>query len=113
MTVSGENGNERTFVLAGRLTATLRSEAGGIMIALLALAQQQTTLNLQIQEKADKGAKTRQSGHSCYVGEQEEPGAYATLLGRLTLLRRQLAQPPAPRRGRQAAVKGRAERPRG
>jgi len=82
MTVSGENGNERTFVLAGRLTATLRCEAGGTMIALLALARQQTAPDPQMQEKADKGAKTRQSGESCYVGEQEKPGVSAHAPGR-------------------------------
>jgi hypothetical protein len=88
------------------------------MIALSALAQQQTAPNPQMPEEADKGAKTRQSGESGYVGEQEKPAFPSTLLsahapGGLTLLRRQRAQPPAPRRGRQAAVKGRAEPPRG
>ncbi|MGY3607689.1 MULTISPECIES: hypothetical protein [unclassified Bradyrhizobium] len=49
--------------------------ASGTMIALPALAQQQTAPNPQMQEEADKGAKTRQSGESGYVGEQEKPGA--------------------------------------
>ena len=51
--------------------------ASGTMIALPALAQQQTAPNPQMQEEADKGAKTRQSGESGYVGEQEKPGAAA------------------------------------
>jgi hypothetical protein len=84
--------------------------ASGTMIALPALAQQQQPVpNPQMQEEADKGVKTRQSGESGYVGEQEKPGASARPLERLTLLRRQRAQPRAPRPGRQAAVKSRAE----
>jgi hypothetical protein len=51
--------------------------ASGTMIALPALSQQQPTPNPQMQEEADKGAKTRQSGESGYVGEQEKPGASA------------------------------------
>ena len=52
--------------------------ASGTIIALPALAQQQQTApNPQMQEEADKGAKTRQSGESGYVGEQEKPGASA------------------------------------
>ena len=51
--------------------------ASGTIIALPALAQQQTAPNPQMQEEADKGAKTRQSGESGYVGEQEKPGASA------------------------------------
>ena len=47
------------------------------MITLPVLAQQQTAPNPQMQEEADKGAKTRQSGESGYVGEQEKPGASA------------------------------------
>jgi hypothetical protein len=52
--------------------------ASGTMIALPALAQQQQPVpNPQMQEEADKGVKTRQSGESGYVGEQEKPGASA------------------------------------
>jgi hypothetical protein len=51
--------------------------AGGTIIALPALAQQQPAPNPQMQEEADKGVKTRQSGESGYVGEQEKPGASA------------------------------------
>ena len=46
------------------------------------LAQQQTVPNPQMQEEADKGAKTRQSGESGYVGEQEKSGASAHAPGR-------------------------------
>ena len=56
--------------------------ASGTMIALPALAQQQTAPNPQMQEEADKGAKTRQSGESGYVGEQEKPGAAAHAPGK-------------------------------
>ena len=57
--------------------------AFGTAIALPALAQQSATPDRQMQsdkrmqEEADKGAKTRQSGESGYVGEQEKPGASA------------------------------------
>jgi len=52
--------------------------ASGTMITLPALAQQQQPVpNPQMQGEADKGAKTRQSGESGYVGEQEKPGASA------------------------------------
>jgi len=51
--------------------------AGVTIIALPALAQQQPAPDRQMQEEADKGVKTRQSGESGYVGEQEKPGASA------------------------------------
>lgn len=58
----------------------------GAMIALPALAQQQTTPNPQMQEEADKGAKTRQSGELGYVGASRRSRALPpTLLGGLTL----------------------------
>ncbi|WP_316397060.1 hypothetical protein [Bradyrhizobium sp. 33ap4] len=63
-----------------RTTLVAMLVASGTMIALPALAQQQPTPNpqmQQMQEEADKGAKTRQSGESGYVGEQEKPGAAA------------------------------------
>jgi hypothetical protein len=47
------------------------------VVAVPASAQQQTVPNPKMQEEADKGAKTRQSGESGYVGEQEKPGASA------------------------------------
>jgi hypothetical protein len=52
----------------------------GSVIGLPALAQQQTVPNSQMkqmQEDADKGATTRQSGESGYVGLEEKPGASA------------------------------------
>jgi len=60
-----------------RTTIVAMLVASGTMIALPALGQQQPAPNPQMQEEADKGAKTRQSGESGYVGEQEKPGASA------------------------------------
>jgi hypothetical protein len=54
-----------------RTTMVAMLVASGTMITLPALAQQQPAPNPQMQEEADKGAKTRQSGESGYVGEQE------------------------------------------
>ena len=66
-----------------RTTIVAMLVASGTMIALLALAQQQQTApKPQMQEEADKGAKTRQSGESGYVGEQEKPGAAAHAPGK-------------------------------
>ena len=68
-----------------RTTMVAMLVASGTMITLPALAQQQTTPNpqmQQMQEEADKGAKTRQSGESGYVGEQEKPGSSAHAPGR-------------------------------
>jgi hypothetical protein len=68
-----------------RTTIVAMLIASETMIALPAQAQQQTTPNpqmQQMQEEADKGAKTRQSGESGYVGEQEKPGASAHPPGR-------------------------------
>ena len=48
------------------------------MVTLPALAQQQPAPNPQMQEEADRGVKTRQSGELGYVGEQEKPGASAS-----------------------------------
>ena len=39
--------------------------------------QQQIQSNKQMQEEADKGIKTRDSGESGFVGEQEKPGSAA------------------------------------
>jgi hypothetical protein len=55
----------------------------GTATALPALAQQTTSPDRQIQtdnkmqEEADKGIKTRDSGQSGFVGTQERPGASA------------------------------------
>ena len=58
--------------------------AFGTSIAVPALAQQSTAPSQpqvqsekQMQEEADKGIKTRDSGQSGFVGEQEKPGAAA------------------------------------
>ena len=45
-----------------RTTIVAMLVASGTMITLPALAQQQPAPNPQMQEEADKGAKTRQSG---------------------------------------------------
>ena len=61
--------------------------AFGVASAVPALAQQSTTpdqqmqSNKQMQEEADKGIKTRDSGESGFVGEQEKPGAAARAPG--------------------------------
>jgi hypothetical protein len=58
--------------------------AFGAAIAVPALAQQSTApgqpqmqSDKQMQEEADKGIKTRDSGESGFVGQQEKPGASA------------------------------------
>jgi hypothetical protein len=43
---------------------------------------QQTQSDKQMQEEADKGIKTRDSGESGFVGQQERPGASAHPPGR-------------------------------
>ena len=62
--------------------------AFGVVGAVPALAQQSTApgqsqiqSNKQMQEDADKGIKTRNSGESGFVGEQEKPGAAARAPG--------------------------------
>jgi hypothetical protein len=58
--------------------------AFGAASAMPALAQQSTTpgqqkiqSQKQMQEEADKGIKTRDSGESGFVGEQQKPGSAA------------------------------------
>ena len=53
------------------------------VIAVPALAQQSTGTSgqQQMQDEADKGIKTRNSGESGYVGEQEKPGAASHVPG--------------------------------
>ncbi|ANW01970.1 hypothetical protein LMTR13_19145 [Bradyrhizobium icense] len=57
--------------------------AFGTALTMPALAQQSTAPGLQVQtdkqmqEEADKGIKTRDSGQSGLVSEQEKPGASA------------------------------------
>jgi hypothetical protein len=66
----------RTLVLA-------TTAAFCIAFAAPALAQQSTVpgqqmqSDKQMQEEADKGIKTRNSGESGFVGQQESPGASA------------------------------------
>ena len=57
--------------------------AFGTVIALPAQAQQSTgsSSQQQTQDEADKGIKTRNSGESGYVGEQERPGASSHVPG--------------------------------
>jgi len=57
--------------------------AFGSVIAVPALAQQSTgtSSQQQVQDDADKGIKTRNSGESGYVGEQEKPGAASHVPG--------------------------------
>ena len=49
----------------------------GMTAALPTMAQQQTAPDQKVQDEADKGAKTRNSGASGYVADQEKPGASA------------------------------------
>jgi hypothetical protein len=71
----------RTSILA-------TTAAFGIAIAASAQAQQSTApgqqmqSDKQMQEEADKGIKTRDSGESGFVGQQEKPGASAHPPGR-------------------------------
>ena len=57
--------------------------ACGTVFALPAQAQQSTgsSSQQQMQDDADKGIKTRNSGESGYVGEQERPGASSHVPG--------------------------------
>jgi hypothetical protein len=57
--------------------------AFGSVIAVPALAQQSTgtSSQQQMQDEADKGIKTRNSGESGYVGEQEKSGAASHVPG--------------------------------
>src|SRR5258708_8063245 len=57
--------------------------AFGTAAAVPALAQQSTgsSSQQQMQDEADKGIKTRNSGESGYVGEQEKPGAASHVPG--------------------------------
>jgi hypothetical protein len=71
----------RTLILA-------TTAAFGISIAAPALAQQSTApgqqmqSDKQMQEEADRGIKTRNSGESGIVGQQESPGTSAHPPGR-------------------------------
>jgi hypothetical protein len=66
----------RTSILATIL-------ALGSVFAMPTLAQQSTgsASQQQMQDEADKGIKTRNSGESGFVGEQEKPGASSHVPG--------------------------------
>ena len=72
--------------------------AFGSVIAVPAVAQQSTgtSSQQQMQDDADKGIKTRNSGESGYKGEQEKPGAASHVPGNRT------RKAIRPRRGRAA-----------
>jgi hypothetical protein len=66
----------RTSILA----IVIAAAAGVTVPAAAQNAQQQGKSEQQMQKdqnEADKGVKTRQSGESGYVGEQEKPGVAA------------------------------------
>lgn len=58
----------------------------GTAVAIPAVAQQQqqqqSAPNPQMQDEANKGLKTRNSGESGYVADQDKPGASANAPGR-------------------------------
>ncbi|WOH47320.1 hypothetical protein [Bradyrhizobium sp. sBnM-33] len=67
-----------------RTSILLMMAAFGTALTMPALAQQSTApgqqevqTDKQMQEEADKGIKTRDSGQSGLVSEQEQPGASA------------------------------------
>jgi hypothetical protein len=66
----------------------MRTSAFAITFVLTAItslpcaAQQQSGTDRQMEEEADKGVKTRQSGESGYVGDQEKAGSSAHPPGR-------------------------------
>ena len=73
-----------------RTSILTMTTAIGIAIAVLpaqaqqstAPGQQQIQSDKQMQQEADKGIKTRDSGESGFVGQQETPGASAHPPGR-------------------------------
>src|SRR5438874_2736501 len=73
-----------------RTSILTMTTAIGIAIAVLpaqaqqstAPGQQQIQSDKQMQQEADKGMKTRDSGESGFVGQQETPGASAHPPGR-------------------------------
>ncbi len=61
-------------------TSTIALFIAGVVATGPMITGQATAQNLQ--NEADKGAKTRNSGESGYVGSQDRPGAAATAPGR-------------------------------
>jgi hypothetical protein len=76
----GEHGGAQMRTSIFALVVTL-----GTAVAIPAMAQQQrqpAPNNPQMQDEADKGLKTRNSGESGYVADQDKPGASANAPGR-------------------------------
>jgi uncharacterized protein HemX len=68
-----------------RISISALLVALGTAAAVPAIAQQQqqpSPNTTQMQDDADKGVKTRNSGESGYVADQEKPGASANAPGR-------------------------------
>jgi hypothetical protein len=53
-----------------------------VTIPAMAQQQQQSAPNPQMQDEANKGLKTRNSGESGYVADQDKPGVSANAPGR-------------------------------
>src|SRR5258705_11268922 len=86
--------------------------AFGTAIALPAQAQQSTgpSSQQQMQDEADKGIKTRNSGESGYVGEQERPGASSHVPGQPDTKSNQTTTVPVqPERSQQQSRESREE----
>jgi hypothetical protein len=86
--------------------------AFGTVIAVPALAQQSTgtSSQQQMQDEADKGIKTRNSGESGYVGEQERPGASSHVPGQPDTKSNQTTTVPVqPERSQQQSRESREE----
>ena len=67
----------RTSILATTAAIGMAIAAPAQAQQSTAPGQQQIQSDKQMQEEADKGIKTRDSGQSGFVGEQERPGASA------------------------------------
>ena len=86
--------------------------AFGTAAAVPALAQQSTgsSSQQQMQDEADKGIKTRNSGESGFVGEQERPGASSHVPGQPDTKSNQTTTAPVqPERSQQQSQQSREE----
>jgi hypothetical protein len=72
----------RTSILATTAAIGMAIAAPAQAQQSTAPGQQQIQSDKQMQEEADKGIKTRDSGESGFVGQQERPGASAHPPGR-------------------------------
>jgi hypothetical protein len=72
----------RTSILAATAVFGIALAAPAQAQQPTAPGQQQIQSDKQMQEEADKGIKTRNSGESGFVGQQESPGASAHPPGR-------------------------------